>query len=87
MGQSPVSAISRIRPARSLPIPFHARRPASSRPDTCSAAWPTMSAPLRYARILNGLSPFSSSRSAISDSVRATARLSSGEGRAVLIRW
>ena len=32
----------------------------------------TMSAPLRYARILNGFSPFSSSRSAISSSVRAT---------------
>ena len=46
----------------------------------------TMSAALRYARILKGFSPFSSSRSAISSSVRATDLLSSGTGSGVVIR-
>ena len=62
-------------------MPFQPRSAASSSDDTASAACETMSAALRYARILKGFSPFSSSRSAISSSVRATDLLSSGDGQ------
>ena len=66
-----------ILPARSLPMPGmrealgggQVRRPASPRCAMVSAA-------LRYARILNGFSPLISSRSPISASTRAMARLS-----------
>ena len=55
-----------------------AARPASSRASSCG--WlETMSAPFRYARILNGLSALISSRSAISARMRAMAALSNAE--------
>src|ERR671918_446347 len=65
-----------MRAERSFPMPFHSRSCTSVRPATGSGLFATASAPLRYARILNGLSPRSSSRSAISLRTRATARLS-----------
>src|SRR4051812_34638859 len=73
---SPVSAISRIRAARSLPMPGISRSPASSSFESSCGWLLTMSAPLRYARILNGLSSLISSRSAISRRMRAMATLS-----------
>ena len=73
---SPVSAISRIRAARSLPMPGISRRPAASSAASSCGWLATMSAPLRYARILNGLSFLISRRSAISRRMRAIARLS-----------
>ena len=73
---SPVSAISRIRAARSLPMPGNlAQAGLVERASSCG--WlAAMSAPLRYARILNGLSSLISSRSAISRRMRAIAALS-----------
>ena len=76
IAQVPVSQISRMRSDKSLPMPGHSRSRVASRPATGSGLLATMSAPLRYARILNGFSPLSSSRSAISPSTRAIATLS-----------
>ena len=73
---SPVSAISRMRAARSLPMPGISRSPVSSSRDSSCGWLATMSAPLRYARILNGFSFLISSRSAISRRMRAIAGLS-----------
>src|ERR1051325_1556131 len=65
-----------MRAARSLPMPGISRSPASSS-DARSCGWfDAMSAPLRYSRILNGLSSLISSRSAISRRMRAMAELS-----------
>src|SRR5262249_36725353 len=73
---SPVSAISRILEARSLPMPGISRSPVSSSV-TRSCGWlDAMSAALRYARILKGFSSLISSRSAISRRIRATPALS-----------
>ena len=73
--QPPVSAISRMRAARSLPIPGNSRRPASVE------SGERMGMVGRCRRrsigpILNGFSPLISSRSAISPRTRAMARLS-----------
>src|SRR6187431_1707661 len=73
---SPVSAISRIRAARSLPIPGISLRPAASSEARWWGWFAAISAPLRYARILKGLSLLISRRSAISPRIRAIAKLS-----------
>src|SRR5262249_42516148 len=65
-----------MRAARSLPIPGISRRPAASSLASSCGWLATMSAPLRYARILNGLSFLISRRSAISRRMRAIAWLS-----------
>ena len=65
--RSPVSASSRIFAARSLPMPGQlAQLRLVEARDRLRPHAATMSAALRYARILNGFSPLISSRSAIS---------------------
>src|SRR5450759_2635931 len=65
-----------MRAARSLPMPGISRSPVSLRSESSCGWLAAMSAPLRYARILNGLSFLISRRSAISRRMRAIARLS-----------
>src|SRR5580765_6015713 len=57
-------------------MPGISRRPASSSCESSCGWLPVMSAPLRYARILNGFSPLISRRSAVSRRTRAIAALS-----------
>src|SRR6266852_4469475 len=68
-----------MRAARSLPMPGISRSAAGSSVVSSCGWLATMSAPLRYARILNGLSSLISRRSAISRRMRAIARLSKPE--------
>src|SRR5262245_3921975 len=68
-----------MRAARSLPMPGISRRPASSSRASSCGWFAAMSAPFRYARILNGLSSLISSRSAISRRMREIAALSKRE--------
>src|ERR1700730_3955118 len=65
-----------MRAARSLPMPGISRHDAGSSVVSSWGWLATMSAPFRYARILNGLSALISRRSAISRRMRATAWLS-----------
>src|SRR5687767_14779353 len=75
----PVSASSLMRAERSFPMPGSPRSWASVSPATCSPEVCTTSAADRYARILKAFSPLISSRSAMSDSTRAMAALSTHE--------
>src|SRR5688572_15046557 len=68
-----------MRAARSLPMPGISRSPVTSSVATSWGWLAIMSAPFRYARILNGLSSLISRRSAISRRMRATAALSNPE--------
>src|SRR5207302_8206501 len=65
-----------MRAARSLPMPGISRSAAVSSAERSCGWLETISAPLRYARILNGLSFLISRRSAISSRIRAIAALS-----------
>src|SRR5437899_13057414 len=68
-----------MRAARSLPMPGISRRPASSKRERSWGWLAEISAPFRYARILNGLSLLISRRSAISRRIRAIAWLSNSK--------
>src|SRR5215510_10253309 len=68
-----------MRLARSFPMPGISRSDGSLRSSRWCGWFDAMSAPFLYARILNGLSPLSSSRSAISPRIRAMARLFNAE--------
>src|SRR5260370_40291869 len=68
-----------MRAARSLPMPGISRSAAVSSVVSSCGWLATMSAPFRYARILNGLSALISRRSAISRRMRAIAGLSNAQ--------
>src|SRR5262245_5952107 len=78
--------ISRIFAARSLPIPGISRSAVSSRVASSCGWLLAISATLRYARILNGLSPLISRRSATSSRMCAMAALSNPEAFCVDVK-